>query len=265
MTQLTILGAGNIAFAIASGLIDTGISPNSITAADPSEAQRDKFGELGMNVTVDNQAAVANADLVLISVKPDVVEQICRQVSSVAAGKTFISVAAGITSSSLQSWLGTDSVVRCMPNTPALVRQGMIGLYAGNSVDKSVRDAVTALFTPAGKTCWFDKESEMDAVTAVSGSGPAYFFLVMEAMQEAAIDLGLSPQAARLLVQQTALGAAQMALSSEDEVAVLRQRVTSKGGTTHAALTVLEEKGLRSAFSEALKAANQRSIELSGQ
>ncbi len=264
MTRLAFIGAGNIAQAIIIGLIENGFNPTDIWAADPMEAQLARLEKIGVQVTGDNRDAAINADVVVISVKPDVVESMARTLKAVAADKMFISVAAGITTQSLIAWLGSDRVVRCMPNTPALVQMGMTGLYAADGVSASHRQAAADILATIGEILWFDQESQLDAVTAISGSGPAYFFYIIEVLQRNAMALGLSESASRQLVLQTARGAAEMAWQSDLDAATLRQNVTSAGGTTEAALNILGSGELEAVFSAAIAAAKTRSEQLSG-
>ena len=262
MTKLAFMGAGNIAQAIIGGLIDGGFEPKDIWAADPTIAQLDKLEPTQINTTTDNLLAVSKADVIIISVKPDVVESLAREVSALTSGKLIISVAAGVTTLSLVSWLGCPTIIRCMPNTPALLRQGMTGLFATNSVNAENRKVGESILAAVGDTRWFEKESDLDAVTAISGSGPAYFFYVIEVMQNAAEQLGLSSDEARQLVLQTAVGACEMAAMSAEPTAELRRRVTSPGGTTEAAINKLIDGDLESLFLEATRAAKNRSEEL---
>jgi pyrroline-5-carboxylate reductase len=263
MTKLAFLGAGNIAQAIIGGLIATGFNPDDICAADPSDEQLTKLRKIGVRTSSENLEAITAAEVVILSIKPDVVEQISREISPMTSGKLFISVAAGITATSLESWLQSDTVIRCMPNTPALVMKGMTGLYATSAVSSEQREIADTILSAVGETLWFEEESKLDAVTAVSGSGPAYFFYVIEVMQEAALAVGLSPEESSKLVLQTARGAAEMALQSVEPVAELRRKVTSPGGTTAAALEVLQQEGLDGIFLQAVMAAKKRSEGLS--
>jgi pyrroline-5-carboxylate reductase len=264
MTKLAFMGAGNMAQAIIGGLVENGFNPADIWAADPVESQLMALNSTGINTTADNLVAVSNADVVIISVKPDVVEPLAREIAMLTDGKLFISVAAGTTTASLSLWLEAQDVIRCMPNTPSLVQRGMTGLFAATCVNEAQRQSADTILSSIGKTLWFDEESHLDAVTAISGSGPAYFFYIIEVMQLAAEAEGLSRQDGRQLVLQTALGAAEMALQSSDSAGLLRQKVTSPGGTTAAALAILESSGLQSTFAEAISAARKRSEELSG-
>ena len=263
MTKLAFLGAGNIAQAIIGGLIATGFKPDDICASDPYSEQLKKLTAIGVQTSVNNIDAIQGADVVILSVKPDVVESICTEISPVAAGKLFISVAAGITATSLKTWLDSSTIIRCMPNTPALVKKGMTGLFATSAVSAEQRKVADTILSAVGETLWFDEEAKLDAVTAISGSGPAYFFYVIEVMQEAALAAGLSTEESSKLVLQTALGASEMALQSTEPTAELRRKVTSPGGTTAAALEVLQQEGIDSIFLKAVTAAKKRSEELS--
>lgn len=261
--KLTFLGSGNIARAIIGGLIANGTDPGDITAADPMQPALTEVAKLGVSTTTDNRQAVESADVILLSVKPNIIKDLGREIAPYVGTRLVISVAAGITSTSLAAWLGEQvPIIRCMPNTPALYQQGITGLYAGNGVDGAQRETAENILSAVGSCIWVSEEAEMNAVTAVSGSGPAYFFYVMEAMQNAAVDLGLSEDIARKLVLGTALGAAQMAAADPETPDILRRRVTSPGGTTEAALNVLIENDIEGAFAQAIASANQRSIEL---
>lgn len=263
MNKVAFLGAGNIAYAIAGGLVESGVASDRLIASDPSEAQLKRFSALGIKTTHDNLDACKDADIILIAVKPNLVKSVAEPLADSLANQLVVSVAAGITASQLRQWFSTDRVIRCMPNTPALIGEGMTGLYATATVTEPEKEAATQLLAAVGGVEWFDDESLMDAVTAVSGSGPAYFFLVMEAMESAAREMGLDADVAARLVQQTALGAARMALTSHEDVAQLRQSVTSPGGTTAAAVDVLESEDIVATFGKAMIAARDRSIEMS--
>ncbi len=264
--RLCFIGAGNMASSIIGGLVEQGYPASLIHAADPDIAQLAKLKkENGIHTTTDNQQAIAEADALILAVKPQVMGAVCAPLSGTVRQKRplIISIAAGIKVSNLIDWLGDDlPVVRTMPNTPALVQSGATGLYANQYVTKMQQDIATTIFGAIGMTRWFDQEEDMDRVVAVSGSGPAYFFLVMEAIEQAGVKLGLSPSIARDLTVQTALGAAKLAQASDVELAELRRRVTSPGGTTEAALKVLQEGGLVELFDRALIAASDRSKEL---
>lgn len=260
--RLAFMGAGNIARAIIGGLVTSGYPAGSITAADPS-AEQLRLLPAGVVTGGDNRAAAADADVIVFCVKPNLVAGVAAGIAPAARGKLVITVAAGIPVGVLQDALGADApVIRCMPNTPALVGRGMTGLYATAAVSAAQRETGEAILGAVGRTLWFDAEEQLDVVTAVSGSGPAYFFLVMESIEKAGIALGLAPEVARALVLQTALGAAEMAATGTDAPGTLRQRVTSPGGTTEAAITSLLESGLPDDFVRAIRAAWRRSQDL---
>lgn len=261
--------------ALISGLIQD--SDNlDIRIADPNESQLKEVQQSWSDVGAftDNSEAIADTDVIVLAVKPQIMKLVCEPLQADLSAKPqakkplIISIAAGVSIASLKLWLGGQlgeqkiPIVRCMPNTPALVQAGMTGLYANNEVSQPQHELAESILRSVGSTLWLSDEDKLDAVTAVSGSGPAYYFLVMEAMQNAAQKLGLTADESRLLVLQTAFGAAKLALESEDDAGVLRQRVTSKGGTTEAALKTLMDGGLPILFEDALKAAENRSVEL---
>lgn len=269
MTQPTIafIGAGNMAGSLIRGLVADGYDAGQIIAADPNAAQLAALrSQTGVSTAGDNAAAVASAEVVVLAVKPQILQTVARQIAGAVQGHRplVISIVAGIRERTLQGWLGGGlPLVRTMPNTPAMIGAGATVLHATPEVTPEQQDTAESILRAVGLTRWVEDEDLMDAVTALSGSGPAYFFLVMEAMEQAALELGLPGETARLLTLQTALGAARMAMESHDDPATLRQRVTSPGGTTERALAVFEERGLRSAFAAALMAARDRSVELS--
>ncbi len=263
---VTFIGAGNMARSLIAGLMNDN-TPLNIRVADPDQTQLDVVRRHWPEVEVgtDNLAMIDDVDMVVLAVKPQLMEVVTTPLREKAQLQrpVFVSVAAGVRESSLSDWLGGGlPVVRCMPNTPALVQAGATGLYANEQVSAEQRSQAESILRAVGIALWFDGEEKLDAVTAVSGSGPAYFFLVMEAMQKAAESLGLKPEEANLLVAQTAFGAAKLALESDDAPAELRRKVTSRGGTTEAALNRLNDGGLVELFDEALQAAAKRSREL---
>ncbi|MEJ2687958.1 MAG: pyrroline-5-carboxylate reductase [Gammaproteobacteria bacterium] len=266
---IAFIGAGNMAGSLVAGLIGDGIDPAQLRVSDPDgdklKAIADKFA---VPTFQDNHSAVTGAEVVVLAVKPQILRTVAEELANdVQSGQPLvISVAAGIREPDLTRWLGGNvAVVRAMPNTPALVRSGATALYGNAQTRSEQRDLAESVLRAVGLALWLDDEGLMDAVTALSGSGPAYFFLVMEALQEAGRQLGLPAETARLLTLQTAFGAAKMALESADEPAVLRQRVTSPGGTTEKAVGVLEDGALRGLFLKALQAAAARSRELAEQ
>ncbi|WJW75777.1 pyrroline-5-carboxylate reductase [Thiohalobacter sp. IOR34] len=266
---ICFIGGGNMARSLIGGLISDGLPAGRMRVADPDPARLEGLGEaFGVATFADNRAAAEGADVLLLAVKPQVMHQVAQQLApQVTAGQPLvISIAAGIRSGDLERWLGGEAaVVRCMPNTPALVQSGATALYANPRVSAEQRDLAESILRAVGLTLWLEDEALMDAVTALSGSGPAYFFLVMEALQAAGESLGLPAETARLLTLQTAFGAAKTALECSEGPAVLRQQVTSPGGTTERALQVLEEGGLRELLQRALRAARDRSEELARQ
>lgn len=263
MTAIAFLGAGNIAQAIMGGLIEDGFS-GTICASDPAEPCRAAAQALGVSIVDSNDQAIASADVVMLCVKPNVVTQLLEALAEVITDQLFISVAAGVTINNMQQRCPAGTaLVRCMPNTPALVQTGMTALYANEHTSEAQKQTAEKILGAVGKTIWVNSETELDAVTAVSGSGPAYFFLMMESMIEAAISEGLSPDVAETLVLQTALGAARMADASDTGPATLRTQVTSPGGTTQAALESFEAGGYRALVKSAVAAARLRSVELS--
>lgn len=265
-TTVAFIGAGNMARSLIVGMLQEA-GNLQIRVSDPDQNQLDVIRSYGSQIftSTDNAATIQDADVVVLAVKPQVMRTVIEPLQDLAQKQRpmFVSVAAGIREASLNAWLGGNlPIVRCMPNTPALVKAGATGLYANAQVSKEQRSLAESILRTVGITLWFEDEAKLDAVTAVSGSGPAYFFLVMEAMQAAAESLGLKPEDAQLLVVQTALGAARLALESDQQPADLRKQVTSKGGTTEAALNTLNAGGLVPLFAEALKASAQRSKEL---
>ena len=261
--QLTFIGGGNIALAIYGGLLDAGYPPQSITVSDPSPEQGALATAMGLTWQADNASAIKTADIVLVCVKPNWVETVCQELQPALEGQTLVSVAAGVSTAQIAQWSGTDRVIRCMPNTPALVKTGMMGLFSNPSVHPDTCAAVENLLSSVGLTTWFDQESDLDAVTAISGSGPAYFFYLMEAMITAAESFGIEEAVARTLVVQTAMGAATMAASSEHSPNALRQQVTSPGGTTEAACSLLTHADFIALVTAACAAAKERSEALS--
>ena len=261
------IGAGNMATSLVGGMITKGIRPARIWMSDVSQDRLDELSrQHRVHVSTDNAEIARRADVLVLAVKPQVMQAVCEALRD-ALGKRqplIISIAAGVTVASLKGWLGDLPMVRCMPNTPALVQAGATGLYAEPLVSAEQKELAGQILGSVGLTFWFDEEKALDAVTAVSGSGPAYFFLLMESMIEAGRKLGLDDHTARQLVLQTAWGAAQLAITSEAGPDVLRQQVTSPGGTTAAALNVFEDGGFRVLVDSALAAARRRSEELAG-
>lgn len=264
--RISFIGGGNMARSLIGGLIADGRDPNSIWVTDINPQPLEQLrGRLGVNIVASNTAAVEQAEIVILAIKPQAMHNVALEIrDSVQARKPLIiSIAAGIREQDLSQWLGGNlAIVRTMPNTPALVQAGATALYANAQVNTQQRNAAETIMRAVGMSLWLDDEPLMDVVTALSGSGPAYFFLVMEAMEAAATRLGLPAETARLLTQQTAFGAAKMALETPEDVATLRLRVTSPGGTTEQAIKVFENGGLRGLIDKAVEAATHRSAEL---
>ncbi|WP_137885930.1 pyrroline-5-carboxylate reductase [Pseudomonas sp. 2FE] len=266
-TRIAFIGAGNMAASLIGGLRAQGMEAARIRASDPGAEKRAKIAaEYGIAVVADNAEAIQGADVIVLAVKPQAMKTVCQALApSLSGTQLIVSIAAGITCASLQNWLGAQPIVRCMPNTPALLRQGASGLYANALVSAAQRQQAEQLLAAVGVALWLDEEQLIDAVTAVSGSGPAYFFLLIEAMTAAGEKLGLPRATAAQLTLQTALGAARMAVSSEVEAAELRRRVTSPAGTTEAAIKALQAGGFEALVEQALNAAARRSAELAEQ
>jgi len=262
------IGAGNMAASLIGGLVARGFAAQQLCAADPNaDALQALTQQYGIHVCANNAEVANRADILLLAVKPQLMKTVLTDLAPfIQTRHLVISIAAGINITSIEQWLGgAPAVVRCMPNTPALVQQGASGLIANTQVNAAQREQAEKILQAVGMALWLDNEAQMDAVTAVSGSGPAYFFLLMEAMIAAGEQLGLSTETSRALTLQTALGAAQMARNSEVDPAELRRRVTSPGGTTERAIAYFEQQNLRGIVEGALQAASTRSQELSQQ
>ena len=260
------IGAGNMARSLAGGLLNNGWDKNKLVLSDPNPEQRLAVMEaLGVVVFEHNQEVVARAQVLVLAAKPQSLHTLARDIAAVVQ-KTkplVISIAAGIRVDAIQRWLGGNlPIVRVMPNTPALVGAGAAGLYANSLTTEVQRDTAESILRAVGTSVWLKDEALMDVVTAISGSGPAYFLLIIEALEQAAIAHGLDHATARLLAIETAYGAAKMALEGGDEPASLRARVTSPGGTTEQAIKVLEDAGIVALFHDAVGAAVRRSREL---
>ncbi|WP_298142145.1 pyrroline-5-carboxylate reductase [uncultured Acinetobacter sp.] len=260
--NISFIGGGNMAQALIGGLVARGLAPTRITVSDPVEGVRDLLAEKGVQVTTDNAAAVLVADVVVFAVKPQVLSQVLKPLHGLCDGKLIVSIVAGAEVATIANLLGTERVVRVMPNTPALVQIGAHGLFANESMNQADRDLASQILAATGLTIWVPVESQIDAVTAVSGSGPAYFFYMMESMIRAGKNLGLDEKTATALTLQTALGAAQMAITSANSPAQLRKNVTSPNGTTQAAIEVFDHAQISQNIQAALAAAKSRSQEL---
>ncbi|MGO9716280.1 MAG: pyrroline-5-carboxylate reductase [Steroidobacteraceae bacterium] len=267
--RLAFIGGGNMAAALVGGLTKRGIPGERIVVADPSELQLQRLmRDYGVRSAPDNASAVTGAEVVILAVKPQQMRVVALALSPhLAASKPLvISVAAGIPHAALARWFGAHiAVVRTMPNRPALNGFGATGLYAPPSVGAANRALAESIMAAVSATVWVEHESQMDTVTALSGSGPAYFFLFMEALEAAAHERGLPNEVAHKLTLETAFGAAQMARQSAESLAALREQVTSKGGTTAAAIEVLDAAGLRAIVAHAIAAADRRSAELAAE
>jgi pyrroline-5-carboxylate reductase len=267
--NIGFIGGGNMASSLISGLIASGHSPSQIWVSDINQdALQALANKLNVNISVSNDAVINEVDVVVLAVKPQILRDVAKSFATLVQAKNalVVSIAAGISQSSLSQWLGANvAIVRCMPNTPALVLTGATALHANPNVNDEQRDLAENILRAVGISLWVNDEKELDAVTAVSGSGPAYYFLLMESMEKAAVEMGLSEETARLLIQQTALGAAKIALESNESPKQLRNRVTSPGGTTQRAIEKFEQGNFALLVSQALHAAKERSIEMSKQ
>lgn len=268
MTSATIgfIGAGNMARSLAGGLLNNGWAAGRLHLSDPNAQQRAGAEQaLGIRTFADNRELVEHAEIVVLAVKPQVLKEVAESLAATVQKKRplVISIAAGIRVQDIERWLGGKlPIVRVMPNTAALVGSGASGLYANARVTEAQRDQAESILRAVGVAVWVQEENLIDTVTAISGSGPAYFFMVMEVLEKAAIRHGLEPKTARLLTLETAYGAAKMALEGGEEPAQLRQRVTSPGGTTEKAIQALEAGRLEQIFDQAVLAAMQRAREL---
>lgn len=262
------IGGGNMARSLIGGLVAQGLPAAQVTVSEPLAAQRQSLNSsLRVNVTEDNKVAVRNSQVVILAIKPQNLRLVATEIASVVQSHRplVISIAAGIRTTDLQRWLGGIPVVRCMPNSPALTGHGVTGLFATDDVSPSGRQLAVEILGAVGPALWVDKERDLDVVTAVSGSGPAYFFLLIEMLEASGVELGLTQSVAHRLAVETAFGAGHMARGAAESAAVLREQVTSKGGTTEAALRHLESANVRGIFAAAIAAAAKRSAELADQ
>lgn len=261
--RIVFIGGGNMASAIVGGLVNAGADGTRITVVDPNAESRDRLSRHhGVRPLAACDDSVRGSELFVWAVKPQSFREAAAACAPWTANALQLSVMAGIRCEAIEQATGSPRVVRTMPNTPALIGQGITGLFATAAATVSDRAWVESVLRPTGELCWVDREEDLDAVTALSGSGPAYVFYFVEAMMQAAVELGLSERQGRQLALATFAGAAALAQRSDESPAVLRERVTSKGGTTHAAITSLESAQVREAFVQALKAAQQRAKEL---
>jgi pyrroline-5-carboxylate reductase len=264
--KICFIGGGNMASALLAGLVGKLAAGPDVLVVDPNEEALQRLnGRYGVQVAPAIGAAVAACELVVLAVKPQQMRDVATALRPLLgqARPLVLSIAAGIRGADLARWLGGyDAIVRSMPNTPALIGMGITGMVAMPGVSEAQKAAADSVMRAVGQTVWLDDEAQIDPVTAVSGSGPAYVFYFLEAMQQAALELGLSAQQGRELALATFTGAAQLAAQSDEPVEVLRQRVTSKGGTTHAAITSMEQAGVKQAIVDAIKAAAARGRQL---
>lgn len=268
-TPIAFLGGGNMARSLIAGLIADHHDPSVIRVVEPDASKREQLSaRFGVAVSAEPGAAIQGAQVLVLCVKPQVAAALCRELAALlpTTPPLFISVMAGVADASIQHWLGRPApLVRAMPNTPALVQSGAIGLYANAQVDAQGRNLAEEILRAGGLTQWVATEADIDAVTALSGSGPAYFLLLMEAMEQAGIRQGLKPESARLLTIQTALGTARLAMESDESPAQLRARVTSPGGTTERALACFEDGQFVNLVERAMHAARARAQALAEQ
>lgn len=264
--HIAFVGAGNMASSMLGGLIESGHPAQRISAADPFPASLERLREIApIAVFRDNSAAVKGADIIILAVKPQVMAEAAESIAAAVQSQRalVISIAAGVTIDSMQRRLGQQAaIVRCMPNTPALLSCGASGLFANDNCTAEQREFAEHVLSAVGITCWVGKEQELDAITALSGSGPAYFFLLIESMIDAGIALGLDRDTATRLTLQTSLGASRMALESDVDIVELRRRVTSPAGTTERAVQSFEQHGLREIVANAMQAAHDRAAEM---
>jgi len=265
-TKIGFIGGGNMARSLVAGLRESDWDPRALFVAEPEADKREYFArETGINVTARNEDILDACDAVVLAVKPQILHEVLAPLADLAARQRplFVSIVAGIRAVDIERWLGGDvSLVRAMPNTPALVRSGATGLYANSRVSMQQRDLAESLLRAVGVTVWLDDEKLLDPVTAISGSGPAYFLLMMEALEEAGVTQGLPREVSRLLVLETCLGTARLALESGEEPGALRQRVTSPGGTTERALKTMNDNDYSRIIARAVEAATVRAREL---
>ncbi|MCP4490805.1 MAG: pyrroline-5-carboxylate reductase [Gammaproteobacteria bacterium] len=261
---LCFIGAGNMASSLIGGLLANNFDASQITACDIcAEQLQNLSADYAINTSTDNIGSVTAADIVLLAVKPQVMQTVCEQLASLEdkTPQLFISIAAGVRETDINRWLGGNrAIVRCMPNTPSLMQLGATALYANSQVQETQKQIAQSILDAVGITVWVDNEARLDAVTAISGSGPAYFFYFIELLQQAGIELGLDAKTSLILARQTALGAANMAMY--DDVVDLRNRVTSKKGTTEQAILSLQKNRLDALLEAATRAAFERAVEL---
>lgn len=263
LSKIAFIGGGNMASAILGGLRRAGVPAEALIVVEPHAPQRERLrAEFGIDALPAGDASLAAAALVVWAVKPQLFAEAAAPLQPWLGGALQLSVMAGIRSEALVRASGSERVVRAMPNTPALIGQGISGLFARPAVSAVERGRIEQLLAPTGQTLWVGQEADLDAVTALSGSGPAYFFYFVEALMAAAVEMGLSAEQGRRLALATCAGAAALGLASDESPAVLRERVTSKGGTTHAAISSMQADGVDAAIRRAALAAQRRAAEL---
>ena len=263
LPKIAFIGGGNMATAIIGGLLREGAAPHGFVVVEPFDAQRARLlAELGVVAQAAASQALADAAVVVWAVKPQTFAEAAAPCGGHIAAALQLSIMAGVRSETIVAATGSPRVVRAMPNTPALIGRGIAALYARAEVDAAGRAQAEQVLAATGSTLWVAREADLDAVTALSGSGPAYVFFFLEAMVQAGTEMGLPADQSRQLAQETFAGAAALAMQSSDSPATLRERVTSKGGTTHAAITSLEASGVKAAFVQALHAARRRAAKL---
>ncbi len=257
---IAFIGAGNMASCLIGGLITNGYASEKIWVSDPNPDKLLRLQQqFQLQITDDNQQAAEAADIIVLAVKPKVMPAVCKALVNVDKKTLMISIAAGVREETIQAWFGhAAAIVRCMPNTPALVGCGATALHANDLVSATQKDQAESILRSVGVTVWLDHEAQLDTVTALSGSGPAYFLTLMAALQQAAIDQGLPHDTAKLLTLQTALGTAEIAMRTQTDCNLLRQQVTSPGGTTEAAMNILHDGKVEELFAAALLAAKNR-------
>ena len=263
--QITFIGGGNMARSLISGLLANGVSPQQIRVVDPNDEQRQQIAHMNVATYANQSEAVAGSDVIVLAVKPQVMSQVAQDLTDFTqrTKPLIVSIAAGIRCDDLGRWLGGNvAIVRTMPNTPAMVQSGATGLFANTQVTAAQKGQAESIMRAVGITLWVNEETQLDAVTALSGSGPAYFFLMMEAMMAAGEKLGLDTKTSRLLTVQTAFGAAKMAIESKVDPATLRAQVTSPNGTTERAINAFVQNNFETTVMNAMQAAQTRATEL---
>lgn len=266
MSKVVFIGGGNMASCLIGGMLANGFSKADILVSEPNLDSRQRIEAThGICTTADNNAAASEADIIVLAVKPQVMAAVAAPLASSAAHNPIVvSIAAGIPVSALENWMGSHlTIVRAMPNTPAMVQAGATGLFVSKALNDNQQTTIESIFNAVGYACWVSKEANIDAVTAVSGSGPAYFFLIYEAMQKVGQELGLDAKTSAQLTLNTALGAAKLALHSDQEPQELRKQVTSPGGTTQAAIESFQAQDLEDVFRSAMSSALKRAEEMS--